>query len=230
MKIASLIEHSFLTPTATIADIEGVCNEAIQYKFAAVCIPPMFVKKAKAIITGTDVKVATVIGFPFGYNAIEAKVAEAVLAIVDGADEINMMINLVALKNNDWQYLAKEINTILTVVRKAGKIIKVIIEAGSLSNEEIIACCDIYGAAAVDYIQTSTGFSQTLVSIETFALIRTHLANAIQIKHGDAIDAVSLNKWNGANRIVCKDPVKAVKEMTADMDGMIFDNEHSNKN
>ncbi len=214
MEIASSIEHSFLSQTATMADIERVCQEAIQYKFAAVCVPPMFVKKAKALTNGTHIKIATVIGFPFGYNAIEAKVAEAVLAIVDGADEINMMINLVALKNNDWQWLAKEINTILTVVRKADKIIKVIIEAGSLSNEEIIACCDIYGAAAVDYIQTATGYYATPVSIETFTLIRTHLANAIQIKHGDAIDAVSLNKWSGANRIVCKDPVEAVKALS----------------
>lgn len=223
MEIASFIEYSFLTPTATVADIEAVCKEAVQYKFAAVCLPPMFVKKAKALTTESNVKIATVIGFPFGYNAIEAKVAEAVLAIVDGADEINMMINLVALKNKDWQYLAKEINTILTVVRKAGKRIKVIIEAGLLTNEEIIACCDIYGAAAVDYIQTSTGYSEKLTSIETFTLIRTHLANAIQLKYGDATDAVSLNKWidAGANRIVCKDPVKAVKAM----DGIIFDNE-----
>ncbi|MEO7524307.1 MAG: deoxyribose-phosphate aldolase [Ferruginibacter sp.] len=232
MQIASFIEHSFLDPTATLADLERVCNEAMQFNFAAICVPPLFVKKAKVLSTGSNLKIATVVGFPFGYNVIEAKVAETVLAIVDGADEINMMINMLALKNNDWQWLAKEINTILTVVRKAGKIIKVIIEAGLLTREEIIACCDIYGAAGIDYIQTSTGYCDKVMSLETFLLIRKHLADPIQLKHGDAIDTVSLNTWisAGANRIVCKDPVIAVKRIANDTGGMIFDNEHANKN
>ncbi|MEO8772063.1 MAG: deoxyribose-phosphate aldolase [Ferruginibacter sp.] len=200
----SFIEHSFLSPITTIADIERICNEAMQSKFAAVCIPPMFVKKAKAFFTGSNVKIATVTGFPFGYNAIEAKLAETVLAIVDGADEINMMINLVALKNKDWQYLAKEINTILTVVRKSEKTIKVIIEAALLTKEEIITCCDIYGAAAVDFIQLSSGYAEKTTTIETLKLIRTHLANAIQLKVGDVIDDAVANEWieAGANRIV----------------------------
>ena len=206
MDTASFIEHSFLSPTATMADIERICQEAMQNKFAAVCIPPMFVKKAKALLTESNIKIATVTGFPFGYNAIEAKLAETVLAIVDGADEINMMINLVAVKNKDWQYLAKEINTILTVIRKSEKTIKVIIEAGLLTNEEIITCCDIYGAASVDFIQVSSGYAEKIITIEKLKLIRTHLANAIQLKAGDAIDPFSVNEWieAGVNRIVCK--------------------------
>lgn len=232
METASFIEHSFLSPTATMADIERICHEAVSYKFAAVCVPPMFVKNAKTLTAGSTVKVATVIGFPFGYNAIEAKLAETVLAIVDGADELNMMINLVALKNKDWQYLAKEINTVLTIVRKRGKIIKVIIEAGLLTNEEIITCCDIYGAAAVDFIQVSTGYSEPPVTMETLKLIRRHLANAVQLKSGDGIDALSLNKMiaAGINRMGCKDPVETFKAMNAKMDGMIFDNKYSDKN
>ena len=206
MERASFIEHSFLSPTTTMADIERICKDAIQHKFAAVCIPPMFVKKVKALLAGSNVKTATVTGFPFGYNAIEAKLAETVLAIVDGVDEINMMINLVALKNEDWQYLAKEINTILTVVRKSERVIKVIIEAALLTHEEIITCCDIYGAAGVDYIQVSSGYAEKITTIETLKLIRTHLAGAIQLKSGDAIDPFSVNEWieAGANRIVCK--------------------------
>src|SRR5690349_19048300 len=98
MNIASVIEHSFLKPTATIADIERICNEAKENAFRAVCVPPLFVKKAKEFLSGGKIKLATVIGFPFGYSAIEAKLAETVLAIVDGADEIDIMINTAALK------------------------------------------------------------------------------------------------------------------------------------
>jgi deoxyribose-phosphate aldolase len=93
MNISSYIDHTVLKPTTTIADVEKLCAEAMQYNFAAVCVPPLFVKKAKGLTGGSNVKVATVIGFPFGYSAIEAKVAEIILAILDGADELDMVIN-----------------------------------------------------------------------------------------------------------------------------------------
>ncbi len=228
MNTASFIEHSFLKPTTTITDIERVCMEAMQYEFAAVCIPPMFVKKAKALTTGTNVKVATVVGFPFGYNAIESKLAETVLAIVDGTDELNIMINLVALKNKDWQYLAKELNTLLTVIRKSEKIVKVIIEASVLTHEEIIACCDLYGAAGVDFIQVSSGFAEQAVNIEIVKLIRTHLANVIQLKSGDSVDHGFIHNLVGAGvtRVLCNDP----GQFDIKNDGMIFEKEHINKN
>jgi deoxyribose-phosphate aldolase len=232
MESASFIEHRFLSATTTLADVELLCHEAVKYHFAAVCVPPMFVKKAKELTAGTNVKTATVIGFPFGYNAIEAKLAETVLAIVDGADELNMLINLVALKNKDWQYLAKEINTILTVIRKSGKLIKVIIEAGLLSDEEIIACCDIYGAAGVDFIQTSTGYADNLVDLQRLMFIRSHLADAVKIMAGDAVDATVVNDWMAAGtaRITCIDPVQAVLKNATLPGEMIFENEHHHKN
>ncbi|MBS1744286.1 MAG: deoxyribose-phosphate aldolase [Bacteroidetes bacterium] len=207
MHYGSFTEHSFLSPTATIADIESLCSEAKQYQVAAVCVPPMFVKKAKELIGEMNIKVATVIGFPYGYNAIEGKLAETVLAIVDGADELNVMINHIALKNNDWQYLAKEINTLLAVIRKSNKAIKVIIEAALLTKDEIIACCDVYGAASVDFIQISSGTSNNRLSFDTLELIRTHVADAIQLKCGDSIDVTSYYNWieAGAARLVCKD-------------------------
>src|ERR1700683_1922514 len=111
MDICSYIDHTLLKPTATITEIARLCQEAVQYHFAAVCIPPPFIREAKKITQHSPVKVATVIGFPFGYSAIEAKVAEIILAIVDGADELDTVINISAIKNNDWQYLANEINT-----------------------------------------------------------------------------------------------------------------------
>ena len=157
MNIASYIDHTVLKPTTIISDVEKLCAEAMQYDFAAVCVPPLFVKKAKELTAGSSVKVATVIGFPFGYSAIEAKVAEIILAILDGADELDMVINISAIKNKDWQFLASEINTVMPIIKGKGKIIKVIIESGILTDEEIITCCDIYGAAGVDFMKTSTG-------------------------------------------------------------------------
>jgi deoxyribose-phosphate aldolase len=104
MNIAGYIDHTVLKPTTTVKDVEKLCEEAAQYQFAAVCVPPLFVKKAKEILSGSSTKVATVIGFPFGYSAIEAKVAEVILAIIDGADELDVVINISAIKNNDWQF------------------------------------------------------------------------------------------------------------------------------
>ena len=129
MHIASYIDHTTLKPTCLVSEIERVCSEAIEFEFAAVCIPPPFVKRAKTILAPTAVKVATVIGFPFGYAAIEAKVAETVLAIVDGADELDMVINLIALKNGDWEYLQREIQPVVDIIRQKKKLIKVIIES-----------------------------------------------------------------------------------------------------
>jgi len=180
MSIASSIDHAFLKPVATIADIENLCREAKEYGFRSACVPPLFVKKAKEILAGSHVKLATVVGFPFGYSAIEAKLAETVLAIVDGADEIDMVINITALKNADWQYLGKEINTILPVVKNRNLTMKLILETGILTDKEIITCCDIYGAAGVDFIKTSTGFAAGATA-ETVALLRKHLADAIKI-------------------------------------------------
>ena len=114
-----------MKPIVLIGDIEKLCNEALQYGFAAVCVPPPMVKIAKQFLKDNAVKTATVIGFPFGYSAIEAKIAETLLAIADDADELDVVINLIALKNNDWQYLANEINHILPLVKQQNKIIKI---------------------------------------------------------------------------------------------------------
>ena len=117
MNIAKYIDHTLLKPTATWKEIEVLCKEAMEYGFAAVCVPPLYVKKAKEMLANSKVKTATVIGFPFGYCAIEAKVAEIVLAIVDGAEELDMVINISAIKNNDWNFIASEINTIMPIIK-----------------------------------------------------------------------------------------------------------------
>ncbi len=215
MGIAKYIDHTLLKPTTTWPEIKNLCEEASEYGFAAVCIPPLFVKKAKEVLEKSGVKVATVIGFPFGYEAIEAKVAEIVLAIVDGVQELDMVINISAIKNNDWNFIASEINTIVPIVKSKNKILKVIIESGILTDDEIIKCCDIYGAAGVDYVKTSTGYAETGASIHAVKLIRAHLSDAVKIKASGGIKTYAFAKElinAGADRLGCSSSIQIIKE------------------
>jgi deoxyribose-phosphate aldolase len=215
MNIASYIDHTVLKPTTTITDIQKLCNEAKEYSFAAVCVPPLFVKKAKEFIAGSEVKLATVIGFPFGYSAIEAKVAEIVLAIIDGADELDMVINISAVKNKDWEFLAYELNTVMPIIKAKDKVVKMIIESGILTDEEIITCCDIYGAAGVDFMKTSTGFAEKGATVEAVQLMRKHLPASVKIKASGGIKNYSFAQQlidAGADRLGCSSSVQIVKE------------------
>lgn len=215
MQLNQYIDHTILKPTTLIADVEKLCGEAMQYGFAAACVPPPFVKAAKQLLEGSPVKTATVIGFPFGYSAVEAKIAEIVLALIDGADEVDMVINLIALKNNDWQYLANEINHVMQVIKSKNKVIKIIIESGLLTDDEIIKCCDLYGAAGIDYLKTSTGYAETGATLEAVKLMRLHLPAQVQIKASGGIRtyefAASLIKA-GATRIGCSAGVAIVQQ------------------
>ncbi|ANH81315.1 deoxyribose-phosphate aldolase [Niabella ginsenosidivorans] len=214
MNVAKYIDHTILKPTTLVSDIEKLCSEAKEYGFAAVCVPPPFVKKAKELLQGTPVKTATVIGFPFGYSAIEAKLAEVVLALVDGADELDIVLNLIALKNNDWQYLANEINHLLPVIKEKGKVIKVIIESGVLTDDEIIRCCELYGAAGIDYLKTSTGYAEKGASVHAVQLFKKHLPPQVQIKASGGIRDYAFAKElinAGATRLGCSAGVAIVK-------------------
>lgn len=215
MQIARYIDHTILKPTTTVADVERVCIEAKEYSFAAVCIPPLFTKKAKELVSGSNVKVATVIGFPFGYSAIEAKAAETVLAIIDGVDELDVVINIAAIKNNDWQFLANEINALMPIIKSKQKVIKIIIESGILTKEEIIKCCDIYGAAGVDFMKTSTGYAEKGATVEAVSIMRIHLPDNIQIKASGGIKTYTFAKElidAGATRLGCSSSIQLVKE------------------
>lgn len=215
MNLASYIDHTILKPTTLIAEVEKLCQEAVQYQFAAVCVPPLFVKQAKQYVKDSNVKVATVIGFPFGYSAIEAKVAEVLLALVDGADELDVVINIAALKNKDWTYLANEINHILPIIHKKEKIIKIIIESGILTDEEIIRCCNLYAAAGIDYMKTSTGYAEKGASVEAVVLMRKHLPTTIKIKASGGIRTAAFAKeliQAGADRLGCSASVNIIKE------------------
>jgi len=214
MQINRYIDHTILQPTTTLDNIKTLCMEAVEYDFAAVCVPPPFVKLAKTFTGSTSVKVATVIGFPFGYSAIEAKVAETVLAIVDGADELDMVANLIAIRNKDWDYLEKEIATILPLIRNKQKVIKVIIESGILLEEEIIKCCQLYGRYAVDFVKTSTGYAEKGASVEAVQLMRQHLPASVQIKASGGIRTFAFARElvaAGASRLGCSSSVAIVK-------------------
>jgi deoxyribose-phosphate aldolase len=213
MSLNKYIDHTVLKPTCLVLDIEKLCAEAIQYDFVAVCVPPNFVKLAKQLVTGSDVKVATVIGFPFGYSATEAKIAEIILAMVDGADELDVVANISAIKNGDWSAIADEINHIMPIIRSKGKAVKIIIESGVLTDDEIIKCCDIYGIAGIDFLKTSTGYAEKGASVEAVQLFRKHLPDTVNIKASGGIrDYASAKQMidAGATRIGCSAGVAIV--------------------
>jgi deoxyribose-phosphate aldolase len=215
MILAEHIDHICLKPDTSIADVEKLCREAVDYKFKTICVPPLFVKIAKAFTAQTDVEVAAAIAFPFGYSAIEAKIAEIVLAIVDGADELEMVINAGAVKNSDWQFLASEINTIMPIVRGKGKAITVIFETGLMTDDEIIAACDVYGAAGVDFVKAGTGTMENALITDHVKLIRKHLAETIKIKvatdvknYGEAKKLINA----GGNRLSCNNSLELLQQ------------------
>jgi deoxyribose-phosphate aldolase len=213
------IDHTILKPTCLVSDIEKLCAEATQYDFAAVCVPPNFVKLAKEKLAGSTVQVATVIGFPFGYSATEAKIAEIILAMVDGADELDVVANISAIKNGDWSAIADEINHIMPIIRSKNKVVKIIIESGVLTDDEIIKCCDIYGIAGIDYLKTSTGYAEKGASVEAVKLFRKHLPDQVQIKASGGIRdyaAAKLMIDAGATRIGCSAGVAIVSGANAD--------------
>lgn len=213
-KIAAIIDHTQLKPGTLVSDIDRLCNEAVENNFAAVCVPPLFVKLAKKKLDGKHPKVATVIGFPFGYCSVEAKLSEIVLAIIDGADELDVVINYTAIKNNDWEFVANEINNLIPVIKNSNRIIKVIIESGVLTGDEIIKCCTLYAAAGVDFVKTSTGYAAVGATVEAVELMRRNLPSHIQIKASGGIRTAEFAQQlmdAGATRIGCSNGVAIVK-------------------
>ncbi len=215
MEINRYIDHTVLKPTTTLEDVKQLCMQCVEYDFAAACVPPLYVKLAKQFLGATNTRIATVIGFPFGYSAIEAKVAETVLAIVDGADELDVVINISAIKNKDWEYLEKEIANIMYLVREKQKVIKIIIESGILLEEEIVQCCQLYAKYGVDFMKTSTGYAERGATVEAVKLMRANLPANIQIKASGGIRTFAFAKEliaAGATRIGASASIAIVKE------------------
>ncbi len=215
MNLASKIDHTLLKADATEKEIKKLCAEAKEFGFAAVCIPPYFVRKCKLWLADSNVKVATVVGFPLGYSHTPAKVEEARRAIDEGAGEIDMVINIIALKAGDWNYLKNELTSVATIVQLRGGKLKVILETGLLTESEIIKACELCKEMSVDFVKTSTGTIQPGATIETIKLLRANLPKSIKIKASGGIKtkefALKLIEA-GADRIGCSASVSIISE------------------
>ncbi len=184
-EIAPFIDHTLLKPDARDEDIVKLCKEAIDYNFAAVCINSAFVPLAAGILKGSPVKLATVVGFPLGAMSTESKAFETREAVANGADEIDMVISIGKLKSSDYQYVY---NDICAVVKAAqGRVVKVIIEAASLTDDEKIAACILAKAAGAHFVKTSTGFSSAGATAEDVALMRAVVGPTMGIKAAGGI-------------------------------------------
>ena len=183
-EILSRVDHTLLTPTATWDQVRTTCDEGLEFGTASVCIPPRYVKRAAEHV-GNRLKICTVIGFPNGYNTPEVKVFETEDAIRNGADEIDMVINLGLAKAGDWEGVLEEIKAVKASCK--GRILKVIVEACQLTQEEKIAMCRVVSMSGADYIKTSTGFSTGGATVEDVKLFREHISPDMRIKAAGGI-------------------------------------------
>ena len=213
--ILPLVDHTLLSQGATWNEIKGICDDAIKYGCASVCIPPSYVKKVKDYVQD-KMKVCTVIGFPNGYNTTAVKCFEAENAVKNGADEIDMVINIGLLKDRRYDELLDEIKAVKESC--GGRILKVIIETCLLTTEEKIKMCEIVSESGADFIKTSTGFSTGGATREDIALFKENVGNNLKIKAAggiaslkDAEDMINL----GAERLGTSRIVKIIKNEEA---------------
>lgn len=207
-----LIDHTLLKATATTADIEKLCEEAVKYGFKSVCVNPCFVAKAKEFVKDSDVLVCTVIGFPLGANATSVKVFETRKAIEDGADEIDMVINIGKAKEHDFVYLGEEIREV--VIAAGGRTVKVIIETCYLTDEEKIEACKAAVRAGARFVKTSTGFGTGGATVQDVALMRRTVPAEVGVKASGGIrtpEDLQAMVEAGANRIGASAGIKLIE-------------------
>ena len=187
MELNKYIDHTLLKPAASKQDIVKLCSEAKKYRFASVCVNPCNVKTAKKELNGTDVKVCSVIAFPFGTSPTEIKVKEAEQAIADGAEEIDMVINVGKLVEGDIQFTENEVTNIAETCHKKGAVLKVIVETCYLEEKNIADVCAIIEKAGADFIKTSTGYGTRGASPEDIKLFKKYLKKNTRIKASGGI-------------------------------------------
>ncbi len=213
MEINKYIDHTNLKAYATKKDIEKLCDEAIQHQFASVCVNPYYVSLAHELLIRTNISVCTVIGFPLGQNTISAKEFEAINAVQEGADEIDMVINIAAIKDGNYDYIKEEIETIRDSIE--GKTLKIIIETCYLTKEEIVKMTEICNQTFVNFIKTSTGFGTSGAQIEDVSLMNEHKMDFLEIKASGGIKTFE-NACKfieaGATRIGTSNGVSIMKE------------------
>ena len=210
-EILKRCDHTLLGQTATWGDIKGILDDAVKFECASACIPAYYVKPAKEYV-GDKLAICTVIGFPNGYSTTQTKVYETADAIKNGADEIDMVINIGMLKDKKYDEILSEINAIKTAC--SGKILKVIIETCLLTDEEKVKMCQIVSDSTADYIKTSTGFSVGGATPEDIALFAAHIKNGKKIKAAGGISSIADAERFvelGADRLGTSRIVKIVK-------------------
>lgn len=209
--ILSKVDHTLLNPKATWEEIKNICDDGMKYSTASVCIPPSFVKRAKEYV-GNRLKICTVIGFPNGYNTAEVKIFETENAIENGADEIDMVINLGDLMDKNYDNILSEITKIKSVCGE--RVLKVIIETCLLSEEQKIKMCEIVTKSGADFIKTSTGFSTGGATFEDIELFAKYVGENVKIKAAGCISSIAdAEKFIslGADRLGTSRIVKIVK-------------------
>ena len=213
-QLAKMIDYTLLRPDATKDDIIKLCKEAMKYNFASVCINPIYVSLVTKLLKGTPVKVCTVIGFPLGANTPEVKVLEAINAIEKGAQEIDMVINIGALKSGNYELVKKDIMAVVEVAKERNVVVKVILEAGLLTDEEKVTACKLAKKAGANFVKTSTGFGPFGATIHNVKLMKKVVGKGMGVKAAGGIrsckDALMMIKA-GADRIGASAGVEIVE-------------------
>lgn len=219
MNINSYIDHTLLRSTATERDIIDHCNEAKKYNFYAVCVNSCYVRLAKQLLKDSEVKICTVVGFPLGASSTEAKVFEAKQAINDGADEIDMVMNLGEFKSKNYVEVFKDIKEVKTAIGKTP--LKVIIEISELSKNGIVKACEICVDAKADFVKTSTGFSKSGATLTAVKIMKKTVKDNCQIKASGGIrDFETAKKYidAGVNRLGTSNGIAIIKGEYSDAD------------
>jgi deoxyribose-phosphate aldolase len=217
--VAGLIDHTLLTPTATRVDIETLCDEAARYGFATVCVNPAWVSLCASRLRSTRVGVCAVVGFPLGATTSDVKAYETQRVIFDGAREVDMVINVGALKSGDLRLVARDIEAVTGPCRAAGVVSKVIIEAVYLTDDEKVSASTLARAAGADFVKTSTGFGPGGATAADVALMRRAVGDAMGVKAAGGVrdlGALQAMVAAGANRIGASAGVKIVRQSTGE--------------
>jgi deoxyribose-phosphate aldolase len=212
---ASLIDHTLLKPEATESDIKKLCNEAIQFGFASVCVNPSWVKKASEFLSGSSVPVCTVIGFPLGATLSDVKAYEARRAIFNGAREVDMVINIGALKSGDDCTVEDDIRAVANAAHENGVLLKVIIETALLTDDEKVRACLASKNAGADFVKTSTGFAKGGATADDVALMRRTVGHSLGVKASGGVKGIDDARKMfeaGATRIGASVGVKIAQE------------------
>lgn len=214
-RVGHLIDHTLLKPDATQDQVAQLCYEARKYGFASVCVNPSYVKLCSDLLKDSEVVVCTVIGFPLGATSTETKVFEAQKSLRDGATEVDMVINVGGLKSHDYELVERDIAAVARAVHAGGAILKVIIEAALLTDEEKVAACQLAKVAGADFVKTSTGFGPGGATAEDVALMRRVVGSAMGVKASGGIRSYADAKKMiaaGASRIGASASVKIAQE------------------